>query len=125
MRPGLRVRMDLVGGRQVLSPRTSTAMRRNSSKRLWLKWSRGQARNSAVYVTFENQTTQDRETHPPISPRSARRILRVSKILSLQFPLRPLFPVKSSWALGCTTRDQCSAGTQHSRDREVVKRPDR
>ena len=53
------------------------------------------------------------------APRSTPRIPALPKILSLQFPFRPLFSVKSNWLLACTSRDRSPDRTnavQQSRD---------
>jgi len=55
--------------------------------------------------------------------RSTPRILALPKILSLQFPFRAVFSMKSSWALGCTVRDCCSDernAVRLSRDYDVA-----
>jgi hypothetical protein len=57
-----------------------------------------------------------------------RRILTVSKILSLQFPIQGLFSMKSNWALGCTTHDRRCDGSnavRHNRDCHIRQGPDR
>jgi hypothetical protein len=51
-------------------------------------------------------------------PSSTRRILTLSRILSVHLLSQAMFSMKSDWAHGCTTSDECSDGgkaVRHSR----------
>jgi hypothetical protein len=49
-------------------------------------------------------------------PGCAPGILALPKILSLQFPLRAVFSMKSNWALGCTYCSDERNAVRHGRD---------